>query len=218
MTKQKTNYRPVLVTGIPRSGISTTSAFLFWSGLYCGKVPHLRHPKKSTFENRELSNTIERIMLNQMSGLFAQSYNEIGFRLREQVLHQLKAQNYNPKKSPWFFKSHWLPFVRNSVMVAFPEAKWVIVHRDKGATIRANKCTGYTNFFNEQEHWEWWYDTQFDMLSTLECAIPKENVFVYRPSSVFEGDLEETKEMIEFVEGKWTSKLDSELKQLGASK
>jgi hypothetical protein len=128
--------RPVLVTGVPRSGTSLIMGSLAASGLWVGHtVPANSDNPKGYFENLRLRERVNKQILQGCGcdplGIRClptlESLPNVN-RLRESVLEAIGTEGYD-RSEPWGFKEPKLALIWPLWRLHFPGARWVIVRR-----------------------------------------------------------------------------------------
>lgn len=137
--------RPVLVTGVPRSGTSLTMGLLAGAGLWTGKtVPGGPANPRGFFENARLREGLVKPLLR---GVLAA--DPLGVRrlpeidtghaaphLARLIARALSEEGWPPPQ-PWGYKDAKLSLLWPLWAEAFPDARWIVVTRDREAVVRS---------------------------------------------------------------------------------
>lgn len=142
--------RPILVTGLPRSGTSLVAGSLQQCGAFLGHtVAGSEENPKGFFENTVLRQEVVKRILNLMGcdPLGVQSLPPLQpvidlpavENFAEDVVTLLADEGYSGQE-PWLFKDAKLSLIWPIWSKAFPQARWVIVRRRHQDVIRS--CLG----------------------------------------------------------------------------
>lgn len=172
--------RPILITGIPRSGTSMTAGIIDLCGAYGGETsPPNKYNPKGMYENSNIRNEIMKPFLQRIGCdpkgqkplpqfPFREPYPE----LRTQVLNILKSQGLR-KDQQWYYKGckmvlTWPVWVR-----AFPEAKWIIVRRPDEMILNSIEHTGFMSKRKTVMEWKEWivYHKQRFLEMEMHCDV-----------------------------------------------
>lgn len=167
--------RPVLVTGIPRSGTSLVAGSLHACGAWIGQTQQgNKSNPEGYFENVAIREQVLKPLLVQagadplgvrklplLSGLPIQPL------LGGQVLQLLLNQGYDGD-APWLCKEPKLTLLWPAWRLAFPQARWVIVRRRPEDIIESCLRTDFMNQHSrDPEFWKDWvqaYERRLDIL------------------------------------------------------
>ena len=166
---------PILVTGLPRSGTSMVAGCLHLAGAWTGRtVAAGRYNRKGFFENVELRDGLNKGILKSVgadtSGVDPlPSLDSISLceNLREEALACIVRQGYFGK-TPWLFKDAKLSLTWPAFNHAFPNAKWVIVVRDRDKVVDSCLNTPFmARHSTDREFWNNWYGEYEQRLGKL---------------------------------------------------
>lgn len=156
--------QPVLITGIPRSGVRIVGRFLQDLGYWCG--PWLPHAPWADTENQAIRNSIYRPLfrglradVNGLRGLpvtaeIAELAPRFGSSWRRQTERIMEKQGCSFVR--WFYSGPDVALVWPMWKEAYPKAKWVIVRRNTDDVLRSCRKTGYViRTVSEEKQREW---------------------------------------------------------------
>jgi len=137
-------HKPIFILGVPRSGTSLVAGLLGVCGAWQGTtLPATQANPRGFFENRALRNHVIRPVLEKLG------CDPLGVRqlpvleslqpipnLAEVVLNLITRDGY-VKGTPWLLKEPKLTLIWPIFMVAFPEARWIIVRRKSSDIVRS---------------------------------------------------------------------------------
>lgn len=169
---------PIIITGVPRSRTSMTTALLHFCGLQLGEVSGpSSNNKKGQFENREIINKVEKVYLRKFHydpmgqhPLPEPKKLPIDTSRRQMVLDIAKKQGINTNEK-WGFKDSKSILSLYSWLNAFPDSIWVIVNRKKEDI--AKSCE-LTPFMRKRKDWLEFVDDyryRFNLLKTVHDKV-----------------------------------------------
>jgi len=171
--------RPILVTGLPRSGTSLVAGLLAESGAWVGRtVPGGPPNPRGFFEHIALREGVNKGILRALG------MDPLGVRrlpapdellpvdnLRETVQRILREEGYDGTR-PWLFKDAKLTLLWPLWAQAFPRARWVIVERPLGDVIRSCRRTHFMAQHGLSEaQWQDWADAYRQRLHALRAGV-----------------------------------------------
>jgi hypothetical protein len=168
--------RPVLVTGAPRSGASLAMAMLAQAGLWTGRVVPPGAP--GAFENLRLRDglskpILERFMAADPAGIQSLPAFDAGFaapHLARLVARAIRDDGYDGA-TPWGIKDPRLALMWPQWAEAFPDAHWVVVTREREATVRSCLRTAeLRRHSTDPAFWRLLHDAWQGRLAALEAA------------------------------------------------
>lgn len=155
--------KPILITGLPRSGTSMVAGIINCCGIFGGKL--LRGNKdnqRGYFENTEIRNKIDKALLKQMNcdprgqnilpEVSPLIYPILRQNIKNDVLSILKKDGWR-KDVRWFFKDAKLSLLWPVWNYAFPDAQWVIVRRPDEQIIESCLNTGFMSGRKTRKSW-----------------------------------------------------------------
>ncbi|RMG43527.1 MAG: hypothetical protein D6718_12070 [Acidobacteria bacterium] len=171
-------YRPILVTGLPRSGTSLIAGCLERCGAFVGRCvePTPENPK-GFFENAFLRDEIDKRLLRALHadprGVDPlPALAEVpGIRgLERVVLEALRIEGYDGRR-PWLFKDAKLTLLWPAWATAFPAARWVIVRRREEDVVRSCLRTGFMRRRSgDPRFWRLFCRAYLDRLERLKAS------------------------------------------------
>lgn len=212
---------PILITGCARSGTSLIAGIINLCGAFGGKMsgPN-RYNKKGMFENTEIRNRIVKPYLRNIEVDALGQYplpNVEGLKIptewKKNVCEVIQRQGYT--EGEWMYKGAKICLFWPVWDIAFPNAKWVIVRRDKDDIVNSCMRTGFMRAFvkhsvlkkigvmNEREGWEWWVEQHIERFEEMLSVI--NNIYQISAESLIEGGFEKMKEIIEKLGLKWNN-------------
>jgi len=206
---------PILITGAARSGTSMTAGVIHICGAFGGNTsgPN-QYNQKGMFENVEIRNNMSKPYLTSLGcdplgqkplpntrQVFEATEDEARqWRARvEQVMCQ---QGY--KDGPWYYKGAKMCLVWYLWHLAFPDAKWIIVRRDKHDIVRSCLRTAFMRKYHDAVGWHKWvevHERRFQQM--IHTGLDVMEVW---PKKAIEGDMDEFKRMAEWLGLTWQQK------------
>ena len=203
--------RPILVTGLPRSGTSLTAGILHLCGAWGGElVGPSKHNPKGMFENNEIRNRTIKPYFRRMG---ADPLGQRGFPdiyrlaaypdLRGDVLEIVRRQGY--VSGPWFYKEPKMLLVWPEWAEAFPSARWVVVRRDPEDVVSSCMRTAFMRAYQTRDGWREWVGRQLEIIRDLSAGkrFSGLNFREVWPEKVIGGDLTEIRSVVEWAELAW---------------
>jgi len=198
---------PIIVTGCPRSRTSMVSGILSRCGVNFGAAEKIKtsHNRFGQYENVEIIKNIEKPHLLR-HGYDPMGQNPLPNPLflplhkdrRDKVLHILSKQNMN-LSALWGFKDCKAALSFFSWIDAFPDATWIIAHRNKEDI--AKSCQAQ-NFMKKCKDWEAFVDEYRQKLSSLKQNTF--NVYEVNTDDIVNYNLLKIKEIVENLGLEWT--------------
>jgi len=198
---------PIIITGCPRSRTSMVSGILARCGVNFGEAEKLKtsHNRLGQYENVEIIKNIEKPHL-QKHGYDPMGQNPLPNPLflplhkdrRSKVLHILNKQNMNLSTS-WGIKDCKAVLSFFSWLDAFPDATWIIVHRNKEDI--AKSCQAQ-NFMTKCKDWEAYVDEYRRKIVLLKQNAS--NVYEVNTDDIINYRLLKIKEIVEDLGLTWT--------------
>lgn len=170
---------PIIITGVPRSRTSLTTAIFGFCGLQLGEISGGNsNNKKGQFENRAIIDKVEKAFLKKLGYDPMGQYPipdiknmPIDKKRKQVVVSILKKQGIDFSKK-WGFKDSKSILSFYSWLNAFPNSKWIIVTRKKEDIARSCELTP---FMRKRKDWLNFVDEyrfRFELLK-------KEHKYVY---------------------------------------
>lgn len=169
--------RPILITGLPRSGTSLTAGLLDICGAWSGTtVPGSKDNVKGFFEHSMLRETVNKALLSRIDcdplGVKKLPPHELPpiNNFKETVTDIILNDGYNGKK-PWMFKDAKLLLLWPYYKEYFPSATWIVVKRDRDEIIDSCLRTGFMKQHSEDRaYWERWAKDYEDRIERLKAS------------------------------------------------
>lgn len=201
--------RPILITGCARSRTSMVAGVISKCGVWGGEMFGAAAGNETGFfENKHLRERLVKPWLKMMDvdplGVSPlppyPDAEHWGPQVREAVEKFLEDQGYEGER--WFYKGAKMAYLWPAWAEAFPDAKWVIVRRDKEEIIDSCLRTHFmAQHSQDREFWSQWVDATEMRLEDLKQAV--DYIEVWPPDGlremVSELGLEWTDEAEEFV-------------------
>lgn len=202
--------QPILITGVRRSGCSLIARIISMSGgCFTGYM-------NGMYENWRLKKFINNIPLSlEKHPPYPDTLN-IPVNFKKDVLNIMTQQGYKGNK-PWMFKDALLTPTWRIWDNAFPDAKWIIVHRDSPGIINSCMKTTYMKLMKDpviletigvntpEEGWEWWINKYKE--SWMEMIGNGVNCKIVRPDKMVDNDFSQIKEMMDWLQLSWNDKI-----------
>jgi hypothetical protein len=216
---------PILVVGCARSGTSMTAGMINICGAFGGEMygPSI-DAGKGMFENIQIRLEVVKPYLKKIGAdpmgqkplpnnrqVFEVSQPEVD-RWKETIQQLMVNQGYND--GPWFIKCTKSAMIWYIWHRAFPNAKWVIIHRNHDDIIRSCLLTRFMRAYQNAEGWSKWIEAHEQRFAEMHTA--GLNIIDFWPSVLCGGDFEYARKMIEklgltfnepvcraFIEPKW---------------
>ena len=155
----KTN-KPILITGVPRSGATFIAKIMAICGAEVGGVNVMFEHESLTLQNKLLLNSLKIPLttdLNTKSHTFNVFSTNIKDIVQNSFIHSLK----------WLYKSSTLSLTWKYWNKIYPDAQWVIVRRKPSSIINSCTKTAYMDMMKnkktlkkigvdtEEQGWKW---------------------------------------------------------------
>jgi len=171
-------YRPILVTGLPRSGTSLVAGCLHLCGAFVGRCvePTPENPK-GYFENAFLRDRIDKRLLEAL-GADPRGVDPLPplervpalADLQRLALDALRIEGYDGA-SAWLFKDAKLTLLWPAWAAAFPAARWVIVRRREEQVVRSCLRTRFMRRHSDDPlFWSLFCRAYLDRLERLKTS------------------------------------------------
>ncbi len=215
--------RPVIITGIPRSGTSMVAGVTHLCGAWKGiTVQGGKANPKGFFENHDLRENVIKPILKDMGmdprgqyPLPETNTIKIPFDLKDRVIEKIKKQGWTSDQ-PWMWKGAKISLLWPIWAHAFPNAKWILVRRRSADIVYSCMHTGFmsafgflenqarVNVMTEREGWLWWiHQHEAKFVEMINSGLNIKTIF---PERMVEGDYQQMKETIEWAGLDWNSK------------
>lgn len=198
---------PILITGCARSGTSLTAGIINLCGAWGGDVaPANSNNKKGMFENKIVREQMIKQYLRSI-GVDPLGQNPLpkitDIKPRpdwgQRFASIMQEQGY--ENGPVFYKGAKICLVWPVWGNAFPGSKYVIVRRKDDQIIKSCFKTGFMRAYRDVIGWQGWIDIHKQRFE--EMALAGLQVKEFWPETVFEGNLEPLKELIDWLGLTW---------------
>ncbi len=170
--------KPIFVLGIPRSGTSLVAGALQICGAWCGStVPGGMENPRGFFEHITMREQIIKGILRQLDcdplGVKKlPSQNSLpGIRNLAELVYNIIRQDGCTPNQYWVFKDAKLTLLWPMFHAAFPEARWVIVRRNKDDIVRSCLNTSFmVHHSDDPIFWNQWVDQYLERIDALRSS------------------------------------------------
>mgnify|MGYP000241042983 CR=1 FL=1 len=203
---------PIFITGCPRSGTSLYCGCLARCGAVGGKVCGATGANpKGQYENSAIRNKLIKPYLRSIGAdplgqypLPDQSHLKPYPGLRNDFYGMLKEQGLQ-EDEVWYMKVCKACLIWPVFDKAFPDAKWIIVRREKDDIINSCQKTSFMRKRTSKESWSEWVDYHVERFIEMKAAMPDRVMEVW-PSDLVSGDFTTIKQSIEWLGLEWNEK------------
>ena len=208
---------PILITGCARSGTSLTAGIIHLCGAFGGETcgPTIAN-RKGQFENNEIRAKVTKPYLKSIGcdemgqrplpstrQIFDVSPEQV--KERETMVLEIMASQGLQQDVPWFVKEAKACLTWRLWQLAFPDAKWVIVRRDKNDIARSCLQTHFMRAYRDVLGWIQWAETHEKRFEQMKLAgLEIREVW---PSKIIGGDLSQVKDAVEWLGLEWKENL-----------
>lgn len=193
---------PILITGIPRSGISIIAGVINHCGAYGGVKAEEDYDGRCPMEHEKIKSLIMKPLMNglcQNSMPSTKDCHRVASPLSEALRRRVQRFIDHPDGA-WFYASSQLCLTWPIWHEAFPNAKWIIVRRDDKDIIDACMKTTYMKAYSDASGWQSWIDkyrAKFDEMLNIQYL---SNVW---PNKSIDGNIDDLQRLIKNFELKW---------------
>ncbi len=190
-------HKPILITGVPRSGSSMIAGAVHCCGGYGGTelTKMNSNPHVSSLMTELLSH-----LKADPGGCFPLPTET---RL-DKPIKNLSNRLYESVGSPyntWFVKDSRLLLTWKLWNAAFPDAYWIIVKRKDDDIIQSCMKTHYMNTFLDAAGWQWLIDQYKEKYEQMAYTV--KNLYVIHPEKMIVDDYSEFRKGIEWMGLDW---------------
>jgi hypothetical protein len=201
--------KPILVTGVQRSGASIIAKIIALSGGFTGRTSemiendHLKFMVGNYYRNIHIDAKTQFPLPNTKELLIPTNWKR---QVEIQINMEMDKIN---KNQSWLFKSSTNCQIWPVWNYAFPNAKWIIVRRRTGDIVSSCMKTAYMIAFkdkvnqkavgvdNEQDGWIWWvHEHEKLFIEMIEAGL---NCKIIWPERMVNGDYSQIFEMLEWL-------------------
>jgi hypothetical protein len=194
-------HQPILIISPPRSGSSLFSNIISDAGVFGGITkPANEFNINGYFENVGITKLIVSYLKRcDISGL-GKKYQPLGLSVPYPALAAdcykvIYDEGY--VNGMWYFKDPKLCWTWQMFHAAFPEAKWVIVDRDKEQVLSSYRRTPFMDAYDGRTAWELYLNRALQNISMLERSA--KNVHRVNINRVIEGDKAEIESVMKYL-------------------
>lgn len=191
---------PIIITGVPRSRTSMVASIFHACGAWIGDTVEGNESNPyGYFENEDIRQTIVKPHLHSIGA------DRLGQRplptsqvvdphLREQVERSIRQQGYTG--GPWLYKDAKALLQWATWAVAYPDAQWIFVDRDRWELLDSILRTPFMKAYDTRASWDIYVD---------QCHIfRKQAAMNVRMLDVDSGDLGSIREAVEWCGLEWS--------------
>ncbi len=198
--------QPILITGCPRSGAGIIAGIVSLCGAGGGMMNKL-------YENKEIKNRIVspllRLIKADTDGYYPLPYHYPIKNWSNDIHSAMIRQGVNLTKE-WFYNDSRMLLLQDIFINSFPNAKWIVVLRDRANSIRSCVKNDYMFRFQskdilntlklqtEEDGWNWMLE-QYDILIHQLRMKLGSNLITIEPTALLNGDLTPLKTMLEWI-------------------
>lgn len=192
--------KPILITGIPRSMTSLTASMIYYGGAWGGDiVPPSRNKRNAYCENVYIRRKMVKAYLKDILKVDPMGQNPLpqlqdlivwdrlikdSKKWGDQIKEVITRQGYTG--GPWFYKGPKITLIWPLWKCAFPEATWIIIHRDRERVIDSCLRTPFMRAFKDREGWGKWMDHHEACFREMENS--SLNILHAYPEKMIQGD------------------------------
>lgn len=204
------NYQsPVFITGCPRSGTSLYCGCLERCGANGGKVCGATSANpKGQYENSSIRNKIIKPYLKKIGadplGQFPlPAVDELPSRpgLRDDFYWMLVEQGLQPNEI-WYMKVCKACLIWPVFNEAFPDAKWIIVRRNRDDIVKSCMKTSFMRKRLTELSWYDWVNVHEERFGEMKSAMPDRVMEVW-PSELVQGSFSNIRKSVEWIGLDW---------------
>lgn len=194
--------RPLFILGAPRSGTSMTARIFAEHGFWFGNtVQGTSENKHGFFENRALRESYIKGILKWaghdpagVTSLPDLDHLPLYPHLRYQVRRVLAKEGY--RNGPWALKDPKLSLIWPIFAEAFPEATWLIVHRDPAKVVQSLCTTSFmARHYTSPPYWQSFLQSYAARLERLRASNAR--VFDVSADEVASGEYTEIEKILD---------------------
>jgi len=208
-----------LITGAPRSGTSMIAGIIAKCGAFGGKTsPPNPNNQKGMFENMYIRNQLVKPFLKNLGvdplgqfplpnprrfipkNKYAKPMLQ-GRELRRQVLTTFHNEGWD-RKAPLYYKGPKMCIMWPFWVFSFPEAKWLLVHRDIDQIAASCKRTPFMKAYESAHEWKWFAEKYREYMGKIKEYIPEDRWREVWSNKVIE-DYTLMKPMIDWLGLEW---------------
>lgn len=203
---------PILIVSAPRSGSSLLSYILSCEGVQCGITKEGdEYNPNGYFENLQIRELVIRHLHKNDVDKLGKRYQPINLDFsqeeaelfRNNVIASMKSQGVDISK-PWLFKDPKIALVWKLFAQAFPNAKWVLLHRRVDDILNSFRRAKFMDAYKDTTEWLEYLDRFHENMQTIENEC--KNTHSFRIESIFDNRDADIERLFESVNLKNTKK------------
>lgn len=169
--------QPILITGCARSGTSLIAGAVDRCGAFGGNVlGPTPYNRRGQFEHVGIRDLIIKPYLRDRLGVDPLGQHPLPDRrelpdlphLATKVFALLRHDGFDG--GPWYFKGAKLGLIWPVWARAFPDARWLIVRREREAIVRSCLRTPFMKAFDTAEPWRQWVDHHLECFAEMRAS------------------------------------------------
>ncbi len=210
--------KPILITGCARSGTSMTAGIIEMCGAFGGRTsPPNNSNKKGMFENVDIRNGIVKPYLSSIGAdpmgqdplpRMRRVYGSLkradifSTQWKEKVLKVLFRHGLDTDW-PWYYKGAKMCLFWPVWYAAFPDARWVIVRRQREDIVNSCLKTGFMRAHRTEDGWMGWVKHHEEMFDQMRGA----GLVVHEvwPQKAISGDFSEIRGVVDDLGLQWNN-------------
>jgi len=206
------DYRsPIFVTGCPRSGTSLYCGCLDRSGANGGEICGATQANpKGQYENSVIRNQVLKPLLREMDAdplgqkplpdpEKVETFDKSNLR---QLVYDTLINQGLQEDEIWYIKVCKATLVWPVFNRHFPDARWIIVRRDKEDIVNSCIKTGFMRKRTSKNSWRDWVDHHVARFEEMKNTCPDRVMEVW-PTELINGNFDNIKYSIEWLGLKW---------------
>ena len=195
--KNYTN-KPIFIVGAERSGCGIIVSLLQRHGVWTGSLTGTGENKRLRWLMGAYYNFLgmdekRQYPLPDVSNIYLDA------KWAEKCIESLQIEGY--KEGVWLYKSAAILQTYPLWVKAFPEARFIVVLRDKKEVVNSCLKTGHMIAFSdkqkreavkaqtEEDAWSWWYEYHMELINQLSHSVSPQNIMYIYPAALGDSHL-----------------------------
>lgn len=191
----------VFITGVPRSGTSLTAGLVKMAGFHMGDtVPGNKNNPRGFFERADIRSGIIKPYLESLGADPNGNDPLPSPHGNYHWIPNLERRFYDAmgRKEDVAFKEPKLLLIWRQWLAWFPNAKWVLTHRDDEEILDSVERTPFMRAFAVRDEWRPWLAHYKGELNSL-AAFLRPRAFVFEPHRALDGDAGHIRALSDFL-------------------